>query len=145
MSIIKSYSEYLDIFLVFEGQLSLKVFNKTRQLKAGDLFFCTRSTYVELQGNSETFSYARLRFLRHKLEGRSLENRFAASILGCDIIKQKIFNHCLSFIDFFEQDCHELSSVEADIVHGLRILKFYLFWILWFAKGMKIWILFPIK
>ncbi len=118
---IKSYVEHLDIFLVFEGEIEINVYNQKRKLQAGDLFFCTRSTYVESKNTSGAFSYARLRFIKDKLENSLLEKRFAASILGCSIIKQKIFNHCLSFIEFFDNSCDKLPIEEAEMVHQENI------------------------
>lgn len=62
-------------------------------------------------------SYAWLRFIKNKLENSLLEKRFSASILGCGIIKQKIFNHCFSFISFFDNAYDKLPTDEAEMVH----------------------------
>ncbi len=122
---IKTYTEHLDIFIVFDGEISLKVFNQKRNLKAGDLFFCTRSTYAEINTGEEAFSYARLRFIKDKLDDNSIQKRFAASLLDCDIIKDKIFNHCLSYIDFFESSCSKMSDEDGQYAHqeSLEILS----------------------
>lgn len=124
-AIMKTYAEHLDIFLVFEGELKLKVFNQTKTLQAGDLFFCTRSTYTELQTGNQSFSYVRLRFLKDKIAESSLESRFAASLLDYDIIKQKIFNHMLSLIGFMETEREKLSKEEAVFIENesLEILR----------------------
>ena len=127
-AIMKTYAEHLDIFLVFEGELKLKVFNQTKTLQAGDLFFCTRSTYTELQTGNQSFSYVRVRFLNDKIVAPSLENRFAVSLLRCEIIKQKIFNHTLGLISFMEDGSEKLSEAEASFVESenlaiLRILE----------------------
>ena len=127
-AIMKTYAEHLDIFLVFEGELKLKVFNQTKTLQAGDLFFCTRSTYTELQTGNQSFSYVRVRFLNDKIVAPSLENRFAVSLLRCEIIKQKIFNHTLGLISFMGDGREKLSEAEASFVESeklaiLRILE----------------------
>ncbi len=122
---IKTYTEHLDIFLIFDGEIELKVFNKKRTLKPGDLFFCTRSTYAEVYIKDPMFSCARLRFIKDKLDGHSILKRFAASLLECEIVKQKIFNHCLSYIEFFEASREQMSEQEAKLVHqdNLEILS----------------------
>ena len=114
---IKAYTEHLDIIIMFDGEISLKVFNQECTLKAGDLFFCTRSTYSEIHTNSNSFSFARLRFIKEKLPSQSIKSRFAASLLESDIIKQKIFNHCLSYIDFLEESQQTMSESEALMLH----------------------------
>ena len=118
---IKSYTEHLDIFIVFDGEITLKVFNKERVLKAGELFFCTRSTYLEINAGSNQFSCARLRYIKDKLDGHSIQNRFAASLLDCAIIKHKIFNHCLSYISFFESPKNVLDQKNDQMLHNENI------------------------
>jgi len=118
---IKTYTEHLDIFLVFDGEISIKVFNQKHTLKAGDLFFCTRSTYAEINAEQNSFSYARLRYIKDKLNTHSIRQRFAASLLECQIIKHKIFNHCLSYVDFFESSCEKMNDKEAEFVHKENI------------------------
>jgi len=114
---IKTYTEHLDIIIVFDGEVSLKVFNQERTLKAGDLFFCTRSTYSEIHTSDRGFSCARLRFIKDKLPQKTIKSRFAASLLESDIIKQKIFNHCVSYVDFFEKSDDVMSENEAMMLH----------------------------
>jgi len=118
---IKAYTEHLDIIIMFDGEISLKVFNQECRLKAGDLFFCTRSTYSEIHTNNGSFSCARLRFIKDKLPNHSIKSRFAVSLLESDIIKQKIFNHCLSYIDFFEKSERSMDESEALILHQENI------------------------
>ena len=123
---IKTYTEHLDIIIVFDGEISLKVFNQKQTLKAGDLFFCTRSTYAEIHTDKGPFSCARLRFIKDKLPlGHSIKNRFAASVLESGIIKQKILNHCLSYIDLFETSVDTIDEKEALMIHqeNLEILS----------------------
>lgn len=118
---IKAYAEHLDIFIVFDGEITLKVFNQERNLKAGDLFFCTRSTYAEVDAGKNRFSYARLRFIKDKLPNQEIKNRFAASLLQSDILKHKIFNHCVSYIDFFESNKETINEKEALMLHQENI------------------------
>jgi len=95
---IQAYSEYLDIWIVFDGELSVKVFNQTRQLHSDDVFFYTRSTYAEIAISSTHFSGVRLRYLKDKLPSLTARKRFAASMLHCHIVNQTIKNHCLTFL-----------------------------------------------
>lgn len=122
---VKIYTEYLDIFLIFEGNISIKTFNKKMKISAGDLFFCTRSTYTEIFHSNKPFSYVRLRFLKDKLDSRMADKRFMTSFLNCEIIKQKIFNHCLSFIKFIEKSYETLPKNQAQVIHNenLEILS----------------------
>jgi len=114
---IKTYSEYLDIFIVFDGSLSLKVFNQKRTLGAGDIFFYTRSTYAEIKVESLTFSGARLRFIRDKIDSPSMQKRFAASMLDCDIAKQKIRHHCINFLRLIEPSGVQISEAQLNVLH----------------------------
>jgi len=114
---IKTYTEHLDIIIVFDGELNINVFNQICTLKAGDLFFCSRSTYSEIHTNNDAFSFVRLRFLKDKLPDNVIENRFAASLLENDIIKQKVFNHCLSYVSYFEQSPNTLNESDARFLH----------------------------
>ena len=117
-SSIKAYTEYLDVFLIFQGDVEIKIFNKKKNLTEGDLFFCTHSSYLEVFHGEKPFSYARIRFLKDKLGGMAPLKRFAASLLGSDIIKEKVFNHCLSFISFLETSTEQLSESEAEAIHN---------------------------
>ena len=118
---IQAYTEYLDIIMVFDGEVSLKVFNKNILLKPGDLFFCTQSTYSEIQTYDKRFSFARLRFIKDKLLNQSIKNRFAASLLESEILKYKIFNHCLSYIDFFDKTPEKIDEKEGLMLHQENI------------------------
>jgi len=82
-----------------------------------DIIFCTRSTYSEIHTGKRSFSFARLRFIKDKLPNHSIKSRFAASLLESDIIKQKVFNHCLSYVDFFETSEQTMSEAEALMLH----------------------------
>jgi len=114
---IKTYTEHLDIIIIFDGEISLRIFNQDCILRAGDLFFCTRSTYSEIHTSNKSFSYARLRFIKDKLPEHSIKSRFAASLLESDIIKQKILNHCLSYVDFFNTSTTTMNKEEALALH----------------------------
>ena len=118
---IKAYTEYLDIIIVFDGEVSLKIFNQNISLKSGDLFFCTQSTYSEIHTYDKRFSFARLRFIKNKLPSQSIQNRFAASLLESEILKYKIFNHCVSYIDFFEKSPDKLDEKEGLMLHQENI------------------------
>ena len=118
---IKAYTEYLDIIIVFDGEMSLKVFNQNVSLKSGDLFFCTQSTYSEIHTSCNRFSFARLRFIKNKLPDQAILNRFAASLLESEILKYKIFNHCVSYIDFFEKTSEKIDKKEAIMLHQENI------------------------
>ena len=122
---IKTYTEHLDIIIVFDGEVTLKVFNQSNKLKAGDLFFCSRSTYAEIHSNDKAFSFARLRFIKDKLPNDIIASRFAASLLESEIIKQKIFNHCISYISYFETSQETMDEDEALMLHqdNLEILS----------------------
>ena len=113
---IKVYSEYLDILIVFDGTMSVSVFNQERNLSSGDVFFFTRSTYAELRVTTSSFSGARLRFVRDKVSSRVIRNRFAASMVTNGIINQKIFNHCLTFIKFINDRNTSCSAYELEII-----------------------------
>ncbi len=115
---VQIFAEHLDVFLVFEGEIALEVFGEKAILKEGDLFFCTRSTYSELSHISKRFSYARLRFLKDKLPDVEIDERFAASLVDCDIIGRKIFNHCLSYISLLGDKPVRFDEAEAKMVHA---------------------------
>lgn len=118
----KLYTEHLDIFLILQGQVDLKLFNQKKTLQENEIFICTQSTYTEFSINAEQpISYIRVRFIKGKLGDRSVPKRFAASLLNCDIVKQKIFNHCLSYLEFYEKSTKELSAAEATLVHQENI------------------------
>ena len=122
---IKAYTEHLDIIIVFDGEITLKVFNQNRKLKSGDLFFCSRSTYSEIHTDDHAFSFARLRFIQEKLPNDSIETRFAASLLDSEIVKQMIFNHCISYVSYFETSPETMDENEAKLLHkdNLEILS----------------------
>lgn len=122
---IKAYTEHLDIIIVFDGEITLKVFNQTSKLESGDLFFCSRSTYTEIHSNNSAFSFARLRFIKDKLPNGIITSRFAASLLQSEIIKQKIFNHCISYVGYFETSQEKMDESEARMLHqeNLEILS----------------------
>ena len=124
---IKAYAEYLDIWLVLDGELSIKAFNAQRELKSGEVFLYTRSSYAEFSITSTHFSGVRFRFLKDKVaeSSSSMRKRFAASMLGCDIVKQKLKNHCFNFlklIDFSEEtvDKVELNMIQQESQDLLR-------------------------
>ena len=81
------------------------------------MFFCTRSTYSEIHTSNRGFSCARLRFIKDKLPNQSIKSRFAASLLKSDIIKQKIFNHCISYVQYFETSEETMDEKEALMLH----------------------------
>jgi AraC-like DNA-binding protein len=118
---VQIFAEYLDVFLVFEGEISIEVFGQKKVLRERELFFCTRSTYAEVSHVSKRFSYARLRYLKDKLPHKNIDERFAASLVGCDIMSRKIFNHCLSYIDLLGDKPVRLSEAEAEVVHSENI------------------------
>ena len=66
-----------------------------------------------------------MRFIKNKLPSGVIENRFAASLLDSEIIKQKIFNHCISYIDYFETSQETMGEGEALMLHqdNLEILS----------------------
>ena len=110
------YTEYLDFFLILDGEIEFKAFNKRRTLKGGELFVATQSSFIELKGNDKPFSYIRLRFLKNNSNCFSNIQRFSASLVGCDLLKSKILNHALFFASLIGEDCTSLSEQEQKIV-----------------------------
>ncbi len=117
------YVECLDIFLILEGEISLKVFNNKKNLSAGDLFFCTQSTYAELSHVSDSFSYVRLCFIKDRIPDANIEKRFAASVLDYGSIKRKIYNHCLLYISLFDQQSYVMPEVDARVIHQENLVS----------------------
>ncbi len=115
---VQIFTEHLDVFIVFYGEISIEVFGEKTTLQEGEVFFCTRSTYAELSHTSKEFSYARLRYLRDKLPNKNIDKRFAASLLDCNIIGRKIFNHCLSYVGLLGEKPVRFTEAEAEMIHA---------------------------
>ena len=113
---IKAYAEHLDILVVFDGELSIKIFNQQHTLKPGDVFFYSRSTFAEVIVSSENFSGARLRFIKNKIAHVKMPTRFAASMFGNVIVSQKIKNHCLNYIRLIDFPDSVVSEKEVRLI-----------------------------
>jgi len=122
---IKAYAEHLDAFIVFDGELKIRTFNQTRTLKAGEVFFYTRSTYAELAICSSNFSGARLRFIKDKIPNSVVRKRFSASMLGSSIVSQKIKNHCINYLQLISSFQHEIDQNFIKLIQNesLEILE----------------------
>ncbi len=109
----KFYTEYLDFFLVLEGSVEVKAFNKKRTLNAGDLFVATQSAFSELIHNNNPISYIRLRFLKNDSFNVSKIQKFSASMTQAGFLRDKVFSHAMFFISLISMK-HTCLTVEED-------------------------------
>ncbi len=114
---VKIYAEQLDIFLVLDGSLTIRAYNKREKLTAGDIFVMTRSSYSEIVCQQGSAACIRLRFLKDKVEKLDypeIRHRFCASILKSDLLWQKIFHHSMGYIPLLEAGGDKILNNQAE-------------------------------